>query len=339
MIKKLLKKKAPQKELPTRITNDTVAEHRERVLAGGRKLKYPVQYTRSALVRNAIIISLTALLALVVAVWVQLYVVKDTSEIAYRITSFTRLPVAKINDEFAPYSDYLLYYRASLTHIENQSKLGGDAPQDKIDFQSDMAMEKTLREAYARSLAKKYGITVSDKRVNDLIEQMRKQSGMSESAYVSATWDNLHWTMEEMGHALKNDLVRQEAAFRVDEAASAKVKEVEKLIGEGKSLSDTATTLGSGVEYVQDVVVPVGNADGGLSTEVAKLDVGKISSPIRTSATDGYYIAIRQESGAGYVAYSYIKVPLSVFEAEFKKVKDSDQTKIFIKTAKQEEKK
>ena len=31
---------------PARITNDTVAEHRQRVIAGGRKFKYPIQYAR-----------------------------------------------------------------------------------------------------------------------------------------------------------------------------------------------------------------------------------------------------------------------------------------------------
>ena len=82
-MKKIFKKKPKQKkELPTRITNDTVAEHREHVLAGGRKLKYPVQYTRSALVRNTIIISAVALVALVAGVWAQLYVFKDTGDIA-----------------------------------------------------------------------------------------------------------------------------------------------------------------------------------------------------------------------------------------------------------------
>ena len=30
-------------EAPQRITNDTVTEHRKRVLAGGRKFKYPLQ--------------------------------------------------------------------------------------------------------------------------------------------------------------------------------------------------------------------------------------------------------------------------------------------------------
>lgn len=336
MIKKLFKKKTKQKELPTRITNDTVAEHRERVLAGGRKLKYPVQYTRSALVRNAIIISLAALVALVLAIWMQLYIFKDTSDIAYRITNFTRLPVAKIGDEFVPYSDYLLYYRASLTHIDNQNRSGSDAPQDKIAFQSEMAMEKALRESYARGLAKQYSISVSDERIDELIRQAREKSGLSEKAYAAATWDNLRWTMDEMRLALGNDLIRQEVAFRIDEEAAAVARQVEQITAGGATLTEVADQLGEKVEYVQGVVVPVGNADGGLSSEVGQLEVGEISAPIKTSATDGYYIALRQESAEGSVAYSYIKVPLTVFEQEFKKLRDSDQTRLFINIKEEE---
>ena len=91
MIKKLRKakksddKKQPDKKLSSRITNDTVAQHREKVLAGGRKHKYPVQYTKYKLVWNTIIISSIGLVALLVLVYLQLYVWKDTSELTYRL--------------------------------------------------------------------------------------------------------------------------------------------------------------------------------------------------------------------------------------------------------------
>ena len=330
-MKKIFKKKPKQKkELPTRITNDTVAEHREHVLAGGRKLKYPVQYTRSALVRNTTIISAVALVALVVGVWAQLYVFKDTGDIAYRITRATYVPVAKIDDEFVPYSDYLLYYRASLAHIQNQNRSSGDMPWDKIAFQRELAMEKALKDTYARALAKEHGITVSDERIATLLEQTRKESGLSEKAYAAATWDNLHWTMDEMKLALKNDLLRQEVAFRVDDDASKVVKEATRLIQGGSTLEEVAQKLGEQVEYVADVVVPTGNADGGLSSEVSQLKVGDVSEPIKTSATDGYYIAIRQQASDGYVAYSYVKVPLTTFEMNFKLLRESDRTTLYI---------
>ena len=338
MIKKLFNKKSKKKaELPSRITNDTVAEHRERVLAGGRKLKYPVQYTRSALVRNTIIISVVALLLLLGAVWLQLYIVKDTSDIAYRITRATRVPVAKIDNEFVPYSDYLLYYRASMAHIKNQTQSSGDMPWDKLNFQQEQAMEKALRDAYARKLARENNITISDKKIDDLIDKARKASGLSEKAYAAATKDNLNWTMDEMKLALKNDLLRQEVSFSVDKEAQKTAKEISDLATGGLSLADIAQKMGNRVSYVQDVVVPAGNADGGLSEEVGKLQVGETSAPIKTTATDGYYIALRQQADSGQISYSYIKVPLTVFDSNFKKLRQSDKTRLYIKLDKQGE--
>ena len=49
--------------------DETVAEHRERILAGGRKFKYPVQYARHRLVINAILVTLAALVLLAVIGW------------------------------------------------------------------------------------------------------------------------------------------------------------------------------------------------------------------------------------------------------------------------------
>lgn len=336
MIKKIFKKQSKQKqELPTRITNDTVAEHREKVLAGGRKLKYPVQYTRSALVRNTIIISAVALVLLLGAVWAQLYFFKDTGDIAYRITKATNTPVANIDGELVPYSDYLLYYRASLAHIQNQTQASSDMPWDKINFQREQAMEKALRDAYARKLAKEHNINVSDERIDELVEKTRKSSGLSEKAYAAATRDNLNWTIDEMKIALKNDLLRQEFAFAVDKDALKITNQVVDLTNSGSSLADIAKSMGEKVSLVEGVVVPVGNADGGLSEAVGKLDIGKVSAPIKTSATDGYYIAVRQQADTGYISYSYIKIPLTVFDKNFQQLRKSNKTKIFINLEKQ----
>lgn len=57
-MKKLLKritKRSNPEPLPNRITTETVAQHREQILAGGRRFKYPIQYARHKLVINAIL--------------------------------------------------------------------------------------------------------------------------------------------------------------------------------------------------------------------------------------------------------------------------------------------
>ena len=88
------KRKEAQKTAPSRITNETVAEHRERILAGGRRFKYPMQYARHKLVFNTIIVTLVTLVLLAVVGWWQLYIVQNSSSFFYRVTRVLPLSAA-----------------------------------------------------------------------------------------------------------------------------------------------------------------------------------------------------------------------------------------------------
>jgi hypothetical protein len=117
---RLSKKKnhAAEPDTSERITNETVAEHREKVLAGGRRFKYPVQYAKHRLVINTIIISLVALIAITVVVWWQLYPTQNTSSFFYRITRVIPLPVASVDGHPVPYSDYLAGFRSQEHYLQ-----------------------------------------------------------------------------------------------------------------------------------------------------------------------------------------------------------------------------
>jgi hypothetical protein len=113
-MKKLLNKirrKKPE-ETSSRITSDTIAEHRERILAGGRRFKYPVQVARHRLVISAILISVTVLLLFISFVIWQLYGAQASDVFFYRVTSVVPLPVAKVDTQNVLYSDYLIKYRS-----------------------------------------------------------------------------------------------------------------------------------------------------------------------------------------------------------------------------------
>lgn len=332
MIKKILPKKKKQEEqLPARITNDTVAQHREKVLAGGRKLKYPRQYTKHTLVRNTIIISLAGLLLLAMLIWLQLYVWKDTSDWAYRVTRVAPLPVAKIDGEYVRYSDYLLYHRSSVALSENKGKTGDNFSSDRMQFQQQQAMYRALEDAYAKKIAREKGITLaSDERTDELIEQHRKDTGLPKASYASAISDSLRWSMDEVRIAMRNTILRQDVAFAVDDAALEVSDEVAKLLGNGSTLEDVAKTVGSAAEYQAGITVPKDNSDGGLSSAAAKLDIGVVSPATKTLAGDGYYFIVRQASADDVVSYSYLKVPLTVFAKKFADLKDDASTELFI---------
>lgn len=114
-LKKLRSTQAGQ--TPSRITNETVAEHREQILAGGRRFKYPIQYARHKLVVNAVVITLVAAAFLVLLGWWQLYIVQNSSSFLYRLTRIFPVPVAAVDGQQVRFSDYLVQYRGSEVFI------------------------------------------------------------------------------------------------------------------------------------------------------------------------------------------------------------------------------
>ena len=321
------KDKKQSKTLPKRITNDTVAQHREKVLAAGRKHKYPIQYTKRRLVWITMLVSVVILIVFVALGWAQLYVWKDTSDIAYRITKILPLPVANIDGENAEYSDYLLYHRSSLAVLQSQ----GQADQkDKVKFYQNQSIDKALEVAYAKKLARENNITVDDKKVQDLIKKQQESSKLSQSAYESVVKDNLHWSMDELKTAMKYTLLKQEVSFKIDKTANSLVSDIKKRLQEGKSLKDIATEMGDKVQPVFDLSVSTDNSDGGLTKAAMSLTKGKISGPIKTLSGDGYYFVTLNNIEGNTVNYSYVKVPLTEFNDQFNYLKNNNKVKYFI---------
>ena len=321
------KDKKQPKKLPTRITNDTVAQHREKVLAAGRKHKYPIQYTKRRLVWITMFVSVAILAIFVGLGWAQLYLWKDTSDIAYRITKILPLPVANIDGENANYSDYLLYHRSSLAVLQTQ---GQSDQKDKVKFYQNQSINKALEVAYAKRLARENNITVDDNKVQDLIKKQQESSKLSQSAYESVVKDNLHWSMDELKIAMKYTLLKQEVSFKIDKTADDLVSTIQNKVKSGKSLKDIADEMGNKVQPVFNLSVSTDNSDGGLTKSATLLAKGKISEPVKTLAGDGYYFVTLNSLEDNMVNYSYVKVPLTEFNNRFNYLKNHHQVKYFI---------
>lgn len=321
------KDKKQPKKLPTRITNDTVAQHREKVLAAGRKHKYPIQYTKRRLVWITMFVSVAILAIFVGLGWAQLYLWKDTSDIAYRITKILPLPVANIDGENANYSDYLLYHRSSLAVLQAQ---GQSDQKDKVKFYQNQSINKALEVAYAKRLARENNITVDDNKVQDLIKKQQESSKLSQSAYESVVKDNLHWSMDELKIAMKYTLLKQEVSFKIDKTADDLVSTIQNKVKSGKSLKDIADEMGNKVQSVFNLSVSADNSDGGLTKSATLLAKGKISEPLKTLAGDGYYFVTLNSLEDNTVNYSYVKVPLTEFNNRFNYLKNNNKVKYFI---------
>ena len=336
---RLSKKKQPApSDQPHRITNDTVAEHRERILAGGRRFKYPVQYARHRLVINTLIISVIALVAVVVLIWWQLYPQQNTSTFFYRITKVVPLPVAMVDGQAVRYSDYLVGFRSQehyLQHIENVD-LYSKENKSYLDRIKRQALDDAIADGYAAKLAAKSKIKITEAQIYDAIKHQRQSRDgiISQDSYDAIVLDHFNWTPLETREVTARRLLKQEVAYSIDTAAS---KQRDEVVAKLKTESDfdkvAAVIPAIGSARVQSSVtplVPVNNQDGGLAEAAAKLPIGQISQPFRSTTGDGYYIVKPLQNGNGRVSYAYIKIPLTVFDKQLELVKSKKHIDEFI---------
>jgi hypothetical protein len=333
-----VRKKQPE-EPQGRITTDTLAEHREKVLAGGRKFKYPVQYQRHKLVINAVIIGVSALILLIVLGWYLLYPAQNTSEFMYRVTKVVPVPVAVVDGEPVRYSSYLMQYRSQVHYLteKEQIDLNSEDGKRQLEYVRTQSMAEAVADAYASKIARERDIEVTDADLETFLTQQRQASDgeVSEVTYNSVIEDYYGWSPEEYRDAMKSKLLRQKVAFAVDTAATDLTDRIEQTVKAGDTnLQSIATKVNGGdegsVQFNAAAWVPLNNRDGGLAAAAAELENGQISTAIKTTAGDGYYYVKLVEKNETQLQYAYLFVPLTAFDAQLEQVEKDDKLSKFI---------
>lgn len=338
LLSKVRTKKQPE-EPAGRITTDTLAEHREKVLAGGRKFKYPVQYQRHRLVINTIIIAVAAVLILLGLGWYLLYPAQNSSEFMYRLTKVIPVPVATVDGQQVSYSDYLMQYRSNMHYLieKEQVDINTEDGKRRLEYFKSESMNDAIANAYAKKLAHEKNVEVTDADLETFLKQQRQSSEgteISEGTYNSVIKDYYGWSPEEYREAMKNKLLRQKVAFAVDDNALHTSKYIEAQVAGGQSnLQQIANDLNSqspgSVEYSAGTWVPKNNRDGGLAAAAAGLQKGQVSAAVKTG--DGYYYVKLLDSTETDVQYEYIYVPLTTFEKQLAALKEDGKLTKFIK--------
>ncbi len=336
-MKKLLRKRRSKQEAapPSRITNETVAEHRERILAGGRRYKYPIQYARHRLVFITISLAVVSLLLIGLLGWWQLYVAQSSNQILYRVTQIVPVPVASVDGQTVRYSDYLMYYNSSIHYLQKSGELNDDKTQ--IEFQKRQNLDIAIRNAYAEKLAKELGIAVSQEeldRVNQ--EHLTMANGpISQETYNASTLSLLGWTPEEEQRSTRSQILKNNVAYKIDEEASKKVDAVATLLESSSDFAAIAQQLGDSGDrpIVAGVsgMVPLVNNDGGLTDAAGKLERGEVSEAVKSTTGKGYYFVKLLEKTGTQLNYEYIEIPLTEFDKRLQRLKEDGKIREYIK--------
>lgn len=336
-LKKLpkLRKREEKPATPGRITNETVAEHRERILAGGRKFKYPIQYAKHKLVINSIVIGIAALALLSALIWQQLYVAENTSKFVYRVTQLLPLPVASVDGSWVRYSDYLRRYRSAIHALQNQNQisLNSEAGQRQAEFIKREELTRAEREAYVAKLAEELDLSVTTKEVNEVIQRDVDAKNVSLEGYernvLNAYFD---WSLDDYREVVRMDLLRRKVSFEIDTQAATKIASLKKKVKSdnfeeiAKAESDDDATKASGGRVGS---LPLNNLDPhGLIAAAHKLERNEVSDVIKGS--DGYYIIKLLRKNDKSIEYAQIKVALTEFNDRFKKLRDANKIEEYI---------
>lgn len=221
-----------------KITNDTVAEHREEVLSGARRLAYPLQQSRHKVVIVSILIIALVVIGSITYSILSLYRYKSTNNFTYRVSQIVPFPVARINGEFVEYEDYLFEIRHTLFYLRNHGQEGvdidSDAGRELVLRVKQEALQKVKLDALALQIARDNNITVSREEVDAQIERVRNEGGVGESdrALDEVLQDFYDWDINDLRRTIYTQLVRQKIPSVVD---SGTQERAERALNELKS--------------------------------------------------------------------------------------------------------
>lgn len=315
---------------------ERVDERREEVLARGRKFKYPLQWTKHRVVVNTILITIIVITILITSGWLALFKFGMTDEMLYRVTKILPIPVATVDGETVAFSDYLMFYRSSMTSIERQSAdVDNEANENDLRLQyKRSALSETEDFAYAKKLARELDITVTDEEVDKEFSRHLSIGGAerSEESFMKIINDNFGLDKNEYKRMLYLTLLKSKVEVEIDKTAKELAAQVESLLSENYGdYAKVAEKLGDAIIYEETGgMVPNQNIDGGRAAEAFKLEPGQQTGRFISVSGDGYYFVKLIAKTDTEVNFVSIKVPFTEFENRINALRDEDKIQEFV---------
>ena len=260
-----LKRTAKTEEAPAdgsvpRITNESVAAHREEVLGSARKYIYPLRHSRHRVVKISVALFVLAIVAFFVGCVLALYKFQSTSSFMYSVTRIVPFPVAKVGKDYVSYDDYLFELRHYMHYYQSQQDVNFNTDDGKRQLASfkQRSMNQVVTQAYVKKLADRLHLSVSNREVNEQVALVRSQNrlGASDEVFRNVLREFWGWSTGDFKRELKSELLEQKVVSALDtdtkgraESALSKLKDGEDFEKLAEHVSDDAATREDGGEY------------------------------------------------------------------------------------------
>lgn len=344
--KALKRSKAVEKKLAEailgvpRITNETVAEHREVVLKGARKFIYPLQQSKHNIVRTSLLLLAAVLIAFFSYCGLELYRYQTTSRFMYGVTKVVPFPVAKVGKSWVSYESYLFELRRNMHYYQTQQSANfATKDRSKLKTLKQQAMKQVTLNAFIKQLAIQNKVTVSDQAVTDQVNLVRNQNRLGSSQKVlnevlSQFWG---WGEADFRRELKQQLLQQAVVAKLDKATNDQAQSALKQLLGGADfsavagqVSEDASTKASGGQYPVAITPNDANLAPIVTSELFKLQVGQISPIINTGYTLEILKVLDGTSASVHASHiQFIYLPITTFTNPLQ-AKDKPQPYISI---------
>lgn len=332
--KRVPKEERAQEAISTipRITNETVAEHREQVLGSARKYIYPLEHSKHRIVVISTGLLIAALLGFFVYCGLALYRFHSSSAFIYRVTQVIPFPVAKAGPAFVAYENYLFELRRYTHYYQTQQRVdfGTTSGKEQLASYKPKALQQVIDAAYVKQLANKHHISVSNGEVNTELDALRAQNqlGSSNQELADVTNQFFGWSINDLKRELKQELLAQKVAASLDTAAQSKADSVERQLQAGSDfatlasqLSDDTATKANGGKYANESITASStDVPPAVVQALQKLTVGQVSPVITTSSTLEIVKLLGSKDGKMQAAHiSFHVQPITVYITSLEK--------------------
>lgn len=361
-LKAKLESKLPKsKKAPTslRITNDNISEHREDILAKGRKLKYPMQYSKKRLIVISIVVVVAAVTTF--GLWLNnaLYKQQQTGDFFFSVTKILPLNVASVDGQPVRYQDYLRRLRADVHYYLNHEhrSFNSDEGEVELNYHKRKDLDVAEKAAYVEYLAKQNDISVSMDEVDAEIAAMREANGETEEGLISTLESYYGWSMSDYRLTTHDQMLEQAVSYAIDNEAKETADEVLERLQAGADFSvvagngtsgDTTQQTGSvssaqtlpNVQNGGTITAKTTDQDPtGVVQAVSKLSVGKLTEvgKMRSNNTNYYYIARLDAKDGEDIQYSLILIKLTKLDDDFTKLRADGKIEEYISVPESDE--
>jgi parvulin-like peptidyl-prolyl isomerase len=279
-----------------RITNETLAEHREDVLKSARKYIYPLQHSRHRVVRITLALLVSAVIIFFVYCGLALYKFQSTNGFIYGVARVIPFPVAKTGPRWISYESYLFELRRNMHYYHTQQQADFSTRDGKIQLirLKQQALAQVTQDALVKQLAARNSVSVSEQQVDNAVTLVRSQNrlGSNDRVFKDVLNQFWGWSEADFKRELHGQLLQQAVATKLDTVTSVRASEALTKLQGGADFAATATastddvsTKAAGGQYPSPVTQTDRDIAPQITAELFSLKAGQASGIINTGYT------------------------------------------------------